>query len=92
MTIAPQSTSTARWLETVAHCNSKTAVPALGVGDKIGEGDTYPVENVLPPEPAEVVSTELTKEVAWNATRHVSSSLLAFLITPIARQGTQRRP
>ena len=42
--------------ETVAHRNSKPSVPAvLGVGNKIGEDDTYLVENVLPPELAEVV-------------------------------------
>jgi hypothetical protein len=39
------------WLEHDTFGDSKTSVPAvLGVGDKIGEGDTY-----LPPELAEVV-------------------------------------
>ncbi|KAN0103992.1 hypothetical protein V8E52_011422 [Russula decolorans] len=56
--------------ETVAHCGSKASVPALGVGDKIGEGDTYLVENVLPPELAEVVFEKLIKEVAWNVMHH----------------------
>jgi len=57
--------------ETVAHRSSKASVPALlGVGDKIGEGDTYLVENVLPPELAEVVFEKLIKEVAWNVMHH----------------------
>jgi hypothetical protein len=35
--------------------NSKASVPILGVGDRIGEGDTYLVEDILPRELAEVV-------------------------------------
>jgi hypothetical protein len=45
-------------------------VPVLGVGDKIGEGDTYLVEDVLPPELAEVAFENLMKEVAWNVMHH----------------------
>ncbi|KAF8497723.1 hypothetical protein F5888DRAFT_1889369 [Russula emetica] len=52
--------------KTVTHRSSKASVPVLGVGDKIGEGDTYLVETVLPPELAEVVFEKLMKEVAWN--------------------------
>jgi hypothetical protein len=47
-------------------------VPVLGVGDKIGEGDTYLVENVLPPELAEVMFEKLMKEVTWNVMHHRS--------------------
>jgi len=76
--------------ETVPHRSSKASVPAiLGVGDKIGEGDTYLVENVLPPELAEVVFEKLMKEVAWNIMHHRGS--LALLIIPIAREDAQRR-
>jgi hypothetical protein len=71
--------------ETVAHRSSKASVPALlGVGDKIGEGDTYLVENVLPPELAEVVLEKLMNEVAWNVMHHRGE--LALPIIPIARK------
>ena len=45
-------------------------VPVVGAGDRIGEGDTYLVENVLPPELAEVAFEDLMKEVAWNVMHH----------------------
>jgi len=45
-------------------------VPLLGAGDRIGEGDTYLVENVLPPELAEVAFEDLMKEIAWNVMCH----------------------
>ena len=48
--------------ETVGHRSSMAPVPVLGVGDKIGEGDTYFTEDVLPPELAEVVFEKLMKE------------------------------
>ncbi|KAH9961923.1 hypothetical protein BC827DRAFT_246255 [Russula dissimulans] len=48
----------------------KVSVPILGAGDRIGEGDTYLVENVLPPELAEVAFEELSKEVVWNIMHH----------------------
>ncbi|KAH9974283.1 hypothetical protein BGW80DRAFT_1436861 [Lactifluus volemus] len=50
--------------------NSKASVPILGVGDQIGEGDTYLVENILPRELAEVAFESLRKEVAWNTMHH----------------------
>lgn len=50
--------------------SSKVVVPVLGVGDWIGEGDTYLVENVLPPELADVAFENLQKEVAWNVMHH----------------------
>ncbi|KAF8492084.1 hypothetical protein F5888DRAFT_247777 [Russula emetica] len=56
--------------KTIAHRSSKTSVQVLGVGDKIGEGETYLVENVLPLELAEVVFEKLMKEVAWNVMHH----------------------
>jgi hypothetical protein len=60
--------------EAFAYRSSKVSVPVLGVGhtvgDKIGEGDTYLVENVLPPDLAEVGFENLMKEVAWNVMRH----------------------
>ena len=56
--------------EASAHRSSKVSVPVLGVGDKIGEGETYLVENVLPPELAEVAFENLMKEVAWNVMHH----------------------
>jgi hypothetical protein len=52
------------------HRSSKPSVPVLGVGDKIGEGDTYLVESLLPPELAEVAFEKLMKEVAWNVMHH----------------------
>ena len=45
-------------------------MPVLGVGDEIGEGDTYLVENILPPELADVAFENLKKEVAWNVMHH----------------------
>ena len=59
--------------ETAAHRSPKASVPVLGVGDKIGEGDTYLVENVLPPVLAEVVFEKLMTEVAWNVMHHRGS-------------------
>jgi hypothetical protein len=50
--------------------SSKVVVPVLGVGDWIGEGDTYLVENVLPPDLADVAFENLRKEVAWNVMHH----------------------
>jgi hypothetical protein len=72
--------------ETVVPRSSKASVPVLGVADKIGEGDTYLVENVLPPELAEVVFEKLMKEVVWNVMHHRGS--LALLTIPIAREDT----
>ena len=77
--------------ETVAHRSSKASTPpVLGVGDKIGEGDTYLVENVLPPELAEVALEKLMNEVAWNVMHHRGS--LAHLIIPIAREDNTTSP
>ena len=50
--------------------SSKVSVPVLGAGDRIGEGDTYLLENVLPSQLAEVAFEELMKEVAWNVMHH----------------------
>ena len=50
--------------------SSKVVVPVLGVGDQIGEGDTYLVDNILPPELADVAFENLRKEVAWNVMHH----------------------
>jgi hypothetical protein len=59
---------------TFGNRSSKVLVPVLGVGDRIGEGDTYLVENILPPELAEVVFEDLMNEVAWNVMHHRGSS------------------
>jgi hypothetical protein len=78
-------------INSAPHRSSKASAPVLGVGDKIGEGDSYLVENVLPPELAEVVFDKLMEEVAWNVMHHRGT--LAFPIIPIAREDTtQRRP
>ncbi|KAH9981681.1 hypothetical protein BJV74DRAFT_778556 [Russula compacta] len=56
-----------------AHRSSKAApaVPVLlGSGDQIGEGDTYLVEDVLPPELAEVAFEKVLEEVVWNVMHH----------------------
>ena len=50
--------------------SSKVVVPVLGVGDQIGEGDSYLVDNILPPELADVAFENLKKEVAWNVMHH----------------------
>jgi hypothetical protein len=54
--------------------SSKVLVPVLGVGDKIGEGDTYLVEDILPPGLAAVAFENLRKEVAWNVMHHRGAS------------------
>lgn len=61
-----------------AHRSSKAgaAVPILGSGDQIGEGDTHLVENVLPPELAEVAFEKVLEEVAWNVMHHRGSFVL----------------
>jgi hypothetical protein len=79
--------------ETFAHRSSKTSAPAvLGVGDKIGEGDTYLVENVLPPELAGVVFERLMDEVAWNVMHHRGSLALPNHPHRTQIEVTQRRP
>jgi hypothetical protein len=88
MTTAINTNSTP---ETVAHRSSKASAPVLGVGDKIGEGDTYLVENVLPPELAEVVFDKLMKEVAWNVMHHRGSLAFPFL-SFLSHAKIQRRP
>jgi len=55
---------------TTGNRSSKVQAPVLGAGDRIGEGDTYLVENVLPSEVAEVAFEDLMKEVAWNVMHH----------------------
>jgi hypothetical protein len=60
--------------------SSKVLVPVLGVGDQIGEGDTYLVENILPSELAEVAFESLKKEVAWNVMHHRGASPSPFPI------------
>lgn len=70
------------------HRSSKTSAAILGVGDKIGEGDSYLVEDVLPPELTEVVFEKLMKEVAWNIMHHRGS--LTPPIHPYRTQNTQR--
>lgn len=64
------TTVTSRAPEMSSIRSSKVLVPVLGVGDQIGEGDTYLVENILPSELAEVAFENLKKEVAWNAMHH----------------------
>ncbi|KAG8215600.1 hypothetical protein J3R82DRAFT_3452 [Butyriboletus roseoflavus] len=44
--------------------------PSLGVGDRIGEGDSGLVLDVLPPALAEVAFENMRKEVAWNVMYH----------------------
>ncbi|KAI0248220.1 hypothetical protein BJV78DRAFT_1237646, partial [Lactifluus subvellereus] len=64
------TTVTSREPETSSSRSSKVSVPVLGVDDQIGEGDTYLVENILPPELAEVAIENLRKEVAWDVMHH----------------------
>ncbi|KAI0260338.1 hypothetical protein BC834DRAFT_957645 [Gloeopeniophorella convolvens] len=56
--------------ETASVRRLKTTVPILGVGDSIGEGDTYLLESILPQELAEVAFERLQSEVAWNTMYH----------------------
>ncbi|GBE86052.1 hypothetical protein SCP_0805760 [Sparassis crispa] len=42
----------------------------LGPGDKIGEGDTFLVEDILPSDLANVAFDNLIKEVQWNTMYH----------------------
>ena len=44
--------------------------PSLGVVDRIGEGDSALVLDVLPPDLAEVAFENMRKEVAWNVMYH----------------------
>ncbi len=74
--------------ETFAHRSSKVSVPVLGAGDKIGEGDTYLIENVLPRELAEVAFEKLMKEVAWNVMHHASSRFVDPSISSFSPHAT----
>lgn len=42
----------------------------LGPGDTIGEGDTYVLDDFLPPELADTALENLLKEVQWNKMSH----------------------
>ena len=44
--------------------------PSLGVGDRIGEGDSELVLDILPPDLADVAFESMRKEVAWNVMYH----------------------
>jgi hypothetical protein len=49
---------------------AKAKGPTLGAGDKLGEGDTSLVLDVLPPELGDVAFERLRKEVKWNVMLH----------------------
>ncbi|KAG9308034.1 hypothetical protein JVU11DRAFT_12686 [Chiua virens] len=53
-----------------SHRTRNAPPPSLGVGDRIGEGDSELVLGVLPPELAEVAFENIRKEVAWNVMYH----------------------
>jgi len=82
------STTSDHALNTSEPRRSKVSVPILGAGDRIGEGDTYLVENVLPPELAEVAFEKLFKEVAWNVMHHRGPLPLPHILT--ARRDSER--
>ncbi|KAF8838539.1 hypothetical protein BDN67DRAFT_997637 [Paxillus ammoniavirescens] len=44
--------------------------PSLGVGDRIGEGDSELVLDILPPDLAKVAFENMKTEVAWNVMYH----------------------
>ena len=56
------------WLD--SHRPRNAPPPSLGVGDRIGEGDSGLVLDILPPDLAEVAFENMRKEVAWNVMYH----------------------
>jgi nicotinamidase-related amidase len=48
----------------------ESAAPVLGEGDKLGEGDSFILYNILPGDFAETVFEELKKEVSWRCMFH----------------------
>lgn len=48
----------------------QTAPPSVGVGDKIGEGDSSLVLDVLPPELCDTAFKQMIDEVDWNVMYH----------------------
>lgn len=48
----------------------QTSPPSLGVGDKIGEGDSSLVLDVLPPELCDTAFKQMIDEVDWNVMYH----------------------
>ncbi|KAG1721878.1 hypothetical protein EDB19DRAFT_1770499 [Suillus lakei] len=48
----------------------QTSPPSLGVGDKIGEGDSSLVLDVLPPELCDAAFKQMIDEVDWNVMYH----------------------
>ena len=55
--------------------------PSLGVGDRIGEGDSELVLDVLPPDLAEVAFENMRKEVAWNVIYHRGASSAYYTLS-----------
>ncbi|KDQ52613.1 hypothetical protein JAAARDRAFT_480823 [Jaapia argillacea MUCL 33604] len=50
--------------------NSFDHLPLLEAGQKMGEGDTYLLTDILPPELAEVALEKLKEEVKWHVMHH----------------------
>jgi nicotinamidase-related amidase len=48
----------------------ESTAPVLGEGDKLGEGDSYIIYNILPSDLAETVFDSLKKEVSWRSMFH----------------------
>ncbi|KAH7886483.1 hypothetical protein F5I97DRAFT_1867340 [Phlebopus sp. FC_14] len=65
--------------------------PTLGVGDRIGEGDSELVLDILPHELAKVAFDNMRKEVAWNVMYHRGTPLLAPQV-PYAHTDVYYRP
>jgi hypothetical protein len=61
----------------------KQASPILGVGDKIGEGDSSIILNVLPPKLSETAFTQMMDEVDWNVMYHRGKSSCQQLGTSV---------
>ncbi len=54
---------------------SESPSPILGVGDKIGSGDTYIVENLLADDFVDIAFENLKREVHWHTMFHRGQSL-----------------
>ncbi len=55
--------------------------PVLGVGDVVGAGDTYLVDDFLPPEFEDGVFEKLQAEVNWQSMYHRGACGLQFFIS-----------
>ena len=63
--------------------HNRKQAPTLGPGDRIAEGDTELLLDILPPDLANVAFENLRNEVQWNVMHHRGTSNTSFLFPAV---------